>query len=36
MPVNKKQIMRMVKFVAELRRNTYPNATSFKNFGTRN
>ena len=29
MPVNKKQIMRMVKFVAELRRNTYPNATSF-------
>lgn len=29
MPVNKKQIMRMVKFVAELRRNAYPNATTF-------
>jgi len=29
MPVNKKQILRMIKFVAELRKNSYPNTYSF-------
>lgn len=29
MPVNKKQLLRMIRFVAELRRNAYPNATTF-------
>ncbi len=29
MPVNKKQFLRMIRFVAELRRNAYPNAASF-------
>ncbi len=29
MPVNKKQILRMIKLVALLKRNSYPNATSF-------
>ena len=29
MPVNKKQLLRMIRFVAELRRNSYPNAASF-------
>lgn len=29
MPVNKKQILRMVKFVALLKRNAYPNSKSF-------
>ncbi len=30
MPVNKKQLIRLIKFVAEMRRNAYPNATTFK------
>ncbi len=29
MPVNKKQLLRLIRFVAELRRNSYPNAASF-------
>lgn len=29
MPVNKKQLLRMLKFVAELRKNSYPNSKSF-------
>ena len=29
MPSNKKQIMRMIRFVAELKKNSYPNASSF-------
>ena len=29
MPINKKQIMRMAKFVSELRQNRFPNASSF-------
>ena len=29
MPINKKQVMRMIKLVAELRLHKYPNATSF-------
>ena len=29
MPVNKKQLMRLIKFVAELRKNAYPNAVTF-------
>ena len=29
MPVNKKQLLRMIRFVAELRRNAYPNAATF-------
>ena len=29
MPVNKKQLLRLIRFVAELRKNTYPNATTF-------
>lgn len=29
MPANKKQILRMIKLVAMLKRNSYPNATSF-------
>lgn len=29
MPINKKQVIRMIKFVAELRKNSYPNAASF-------
>jgi len=30
MPINKKQLLRLIKFVAEMRKNAYPNATSFK------
>lgn len=29
MPVNKKQLLRLIRFVAELRKNNYPNAASF-------
>ena len=29
MPVNKKQLMRLIKFVAEMRKNAYPNASTF-------
>lgn len=29
MPINKKQLLRMIRFVAELRRNAYPNAATF-------
>ena len=29
MPVNKKQLLRLIRFVAELRKNSYPNAASF-------
>ena len=29
MPINKKQLLRMIRFVAELRKNSYPNAASF-------
>jgi len=29
MPVNKKQLLRLIRFVAEMRRNAYPNATTF-------
>ena len=29
MPVNKKQLLRMIKLIALLKRNSYPNATSF-------
>ena len=29
MPVNKKQLLRLIKFVAELRKNAYPNAATF-------
>ena len=29
MPVNKKQMLRLIRFVAELRRNAYPNAATF-------
>lgn len=29
MPVNKKQLMRLIKFVAEMRKNAYPNAATF-------
>ena len=30
MPINKKQLLRMIKFVAEMRKNNYPNAATFK------
>ena len=30
MPINKKQLLRMIKFVAEMRKNNYPNASTFK------
>ena len=30
MPVNKKQLLRLIKFVAEMRKNNYPNASTFK------
>ena len=29
MPLNKKQLLRLIKFVAEMRKNNYPNAASF-------
>ena len=29
MPVNKKQLLRLIRFVAEMRRNAYPNAATF-------
>ena len=29
MPINKKQLIRFIKFVAEMRKNAYPNATTF-------
>ena len=29
MPINKKQLMRLIKFVAEMRKNAYPNASTF-------
>ena len=29
MPINKKQLLRLIRFVAELRKNNYPNAASF-------
>ena len=29
MPVNKKQLLRLIRFVAELRKNAYPNAATF-------
>ena len=29
MPLNKKQLMRLIRFVAELRKNAYPNAATF-------
>ncbi|MBR4666722.1 MAG: WYL domain-containing protein [Lentisphaeria bacterium] len=29
MPVNKKQLLRMIRFVAEMRKNAYPNASTF-------
>ena len=29
MPLNKKQLLRLIKFVAELRKNAYPNASTF-------
>ena len=32
MPSNKKQILRFIKFIAELKRNTYPNSKSFAEY----
>ena len=29
MPLNKKQLLRMIRFVAEMRKNNYPNASTF-------
>ena len=29
MPLNKKQLLRMIRFVAEMRKNAYPNASTF-------